>query len=460
MLNQKSTNVLKEQVRCYLDNLYKTISYLISPFLRAYFYSRCLYGKDHWSDVQNHFGKPNKKRPEGELIWIHAASIGESTSALTYIKHLKKQNKELNVLLTTITVTSAQILESKLKNIEGCIHQFVVADNPFWVRRFLDYWKPSRAFFLESEIWPNIMDELYKRKIPAFLLNARLSERSYKRWKHFENFFSSILKKFTAILAQSELDAQRYGDFAGANVFKIDNLKYANDPLPCNQEIFSVLKQKYANKKILVAASTHAGEEEEILKAHIELKKEFDLITIIIPRHLTRINEVTKLFKDYNVSYVLRSNLIQQQNTKFRDLSGIKLSDNNLSNNDQTVSNLPKILCVDVFGEVGTYFRLANITFVGGSLVPIGGHNIYEPIALKKPVLFGPHMENALEVRDLILSNEIGFEVKSYIDIVDYCRKFFTNKDLTNQVQERILGVTHNESLLQIDQIVEKSIDI
>ena len=213
-----------------MGSLYKTLSYLLSPFLRVYFYSRCLYGKDKWADVQNHFGQPTKTRPDGELTWIHAASIGESTAALTYIKHLKKQNPKLNVLLTTITITSAEILESKLKNIDGCIHQFAVADNPTWIRKFLDYWNPEKAFFLESEIWPNTVEELYKRKIPLFLLNARLSERSFKRWSYLKEFFSSILKKFTAVLAQSDLDAQRYGFFSEKNIFKTDNLKYANSP--------------------------------------------------------------------------------------------------------------------------------------------------------------------------------------------------------------------------------------
>lgn len=413
-----------------MDKVYKILFSLISPVLRVYFYSRCLYGKDNWKDVQNHFGQPTKIRPNGELIWFHAVSIGESTAALTYIKHLKKKNPLTNVLLTTTTVTSAKILESKLKNIEGCIHQFSVADNPRWIRKFLDYWNPKQAFFLESEIWPNTINELYRRNISLYLLNARLSPRSFKRWSFLKNFFSSILKKFTAILAQSELDEHRFKFFSDKNVFKIDNLKYANSPLPCNNELLSKLKEICKHKKVFVAASTHHREEEEILKAHVGLKKVFDLVTVIIPRHLNRINEVTKLFDKYSLTYQLRS----------------KLS-----------SSPTDIICIDTFGEVGTCFRLADVSFVGGSLVPIGGHNIYEPIVFEKPVLFGPYMDNALEVRDLLMKNQIGFEIRSHKDIISLCKNFFSHPELLKKIQEKTRVLVHNESLQQIDRIIEFS---
>lgn len=411
-----------------MDKLYKALFSLLSPLLKVYFYSRCLYGKDNWKDVQNHFGRPNKTRPAGELIWIHAVSIGESTAALTYIKHLKEKSPKTTILLTTTTVTSAKILESKLKNIKGCIHQFSVADNPRWIRKFLDYWKPNKVFFLESEIWPNTVNELYRRNIPLFLLNARLSPRSFKRWSYFKEFFCSVLKKFTGILAQSDLDAQRYGFFSEQNVFKIDNLKYANSPLPCNDELLSKLKEICKNKKTLVAASTHTGEEEEILKAHQKLKKEFNLVTIIVPRHLNRIAEIKKLFDKYHLTYQLRS---------------------------QLSSVATDIILIDSFGEVGTCFRLADITFVGGSLVPIGGHNIYEPVIFGKPVLFGPHMDNALEVRDLVLKNQVGFEVKSSEDIIFYCRDFFSHPEILKKIESKIEALTHNESLQQIDKLVK-----
>lgn len=384
-----------------------------------------MYGKDKLSEVKNHFGEPTKNRPEGRLIWIHAASIGESTSAMTYINHLLKNREDLNVLLTTITVTSADILSKKLQGNHRCLHQFVVADNPFWVRNFLNYWKPEKAIFLESEIWPNTINELHQKQIPTYLLNARLSPRSYKRWSKFRDTFSAILSKFTKILAQSELDKERFADFAPTNTFKIDNLKYANPKPKVDAELLKILETVSANKKIFVAASTHEGEEEVIIKVHKLLKEKFDILTIIIPRHLTRIDKIQKLLEQNGVNYALRSNL----NENLR----------------------PEIICVNTFGEVGTCFELADVTFVGGSLVPIGGHNIYEPVMFGKPVLFGPHMDNALEVKQMLVEKEVAFEVKSAEDIAKHCDDFFSSTDLLNDIKTKAQNATANNSLQQID---------
>lgn len=403
--------------------LYKFLSQIAAPFLKMYFYARCYYGKDDPNNVCNHFGEPTAERPGGHLIWIHAASIGEANSALTYIKHLHKTHKDLHVLLTTITLTSAKLLEKK--NQELFIHQFVVADNPNWIKKFLNYWQPEKAIFLESEIWPNTICELSNRNIPIFLLNARLSPRSFKRWSYLKSILAELLKKFTAILAQSELDAERFSFFSPKNTYKIDNLKYANELLPCNTELLKFLQKICAEKKVLVAVSTHSGEEEAILQAHEILKRFFDIVTIIIPRHLTRMKEIEELIQKHQLKYVLRS--VLQENSE------------------------AEIICIDTFGEAGTCFRIADVVFVGGSLVPIGGHNPYEPAAFAKPVLFGPHMENALEIRDLLINNHAGFEVKSAQDIAHQTGKFFSNPELFHPLK----NITRNEALKQIDEIVK-----
>ncbi|MBE6447342.1 MAG: 3-deoxy-D-manno-octulosonic acid transferase [Alphaproteobacteria bacterium] len=411
--------------------LYRFLCTTLSPLVKLYFYARCLYGKDRKSDVRNHFGIATKKRPDGKLIWIHAASIGESTSALTYINHLLAVDSDLHVLLTTITVTSSDILLNKLKNNPRCFHQFVVADNPSWVRRFLNYWKPQKAFFIESEIWPNTLEMLYKNKIPVYLLNARLSPKSYKRWGMFRKTFSFILSRFTKILAQSEIDRIRFADFSPHNTFKVDNLKYANPRPSINVDLLSSLQKIGNGRKIFVAASTHKGEEEIIVQAHKLLKENFDILTVIIPRHLTRIDEIQTLLKRNCIKYSLRSEL-----------------------NSET---FPEIICVNSFGEVGTFFELADVTFVGGSLVQIGGHNIYEPVMFGKPVMFGPYMDNALEVRQLLLEKNVAFEVKSVDDIVRTCSDFFSNPHFLQQIRVDALQATKNKSLQQIDQLIEIS---
>lgn len=400
--------------------------------MRLYFYVRCIYGKDKKESVKNHFGIATLERPKGKLIWVHAASIGESASALTFINHIKKQFPRLNILITTITVTSAEILQPKIAKIPHCFHQFVVADNPLWIKKFADYWKIDVAIFLESEIWPNIISEAHKRSIPLFLLNARLSPKSFKRWSYFKNTFREILQKFMCILAQSEIDRERYSYFSPKNTKRIDNLKHVNAVLPCNTELLDTFRKICKGKIVFTAASTHEKEEDIILEAYKKLKKHFDIVIIIIPRHLTRVKRVCEIIKNHNCSFVLRSAVEKNTNPKH------------------------DVYCIDTFGEVGTFFRLADICFVGGSLVEIGGHNIYEPVALGKPVLYGPYMENAIEVRDLLKEKDVGFEVSSSDDIYNVCKELLLGNTL-QKIRERTLSITKNNSLKQIDRIMQLS---
>ncbi|MDR2766055.1 MAG: hypothetical protein LBB63_01145, partial [Holosporaceae bacterium] len=232
------------------------VTLLLSPFIKVYFYLRCLWGKDRIECVRNRFGVASADRPAGRLMWVHAASVGESLAAMTFIRHMKKRHPDWGVLLTTVTVTSADLLSGRMGGLDNCIHQFVVADNPIWVRRFLRHWCVNAAVFLESEIWPSIVRELHRYGIPTFLLNARLSPKSFRRWSRWGKFFTSILGKFTAILAQSEMDAERYAKFSPSNTESMDNLKYANAPLPCDDVLLARCSRICSGRMVLVAAST------------------------------------------------------------------------------------------------------------------------------------------------------------------------------------------------------------
>lgn len=414
--------------------LYKILSYLLSPFLIIWFYARCLIGKDHFEHVKNHFGLPSIKRKNGKFIWVHAASIGESLSALTYINHIKKRDPDLYVLITTITVTSAEILDKRLKNIPNCYHQFVVADVIPWIRRFLDHWDVSAAFFMESEIWPNIISELKKREIPVYLLNARLSKKSFKRWMKVRGIFSNILSKYSYIFAQSEGDFERFSFFSNSNIVKIDNLKYANDRLPIDANLSQLFTFLCKNKKIIVAASTHQGEEKIIFEAFKKIKKNFECVLIVIPRHLNRVQNIKKFFENSNEKIFLRSSISNENIKKLKNI---------------------EIFIIDTFGEVGTFFSLADICFVGGSLVPVGGHNIYEPVMFGKPVIFGEYMSNALEVRDLILNHGVGFEVNNASQIAEIFQKLLQNPDELKKISEKAIKITKNSALNDIDSLVK-----
>ncbi|GHU18571.1 3-deoxy-D-manno-octulosonic acid transferase [Alphaproteobacteria bacterium] len=431
-----------------MNKLYKVLFQLLSPLLKIYFYTRCFYGKDRIGSVRNHFGKATIPRPAGKLIWIHAASVGESTAALTFINHIKKKFPDLNVLITTITVTSSDILKPKIEKISNCYHQYAVVDNLKWVNRFLNHWKVDVAVFLESEIWPNTIQELKKRDIPTFLLSARLSPNSYKRWRVVSGFFSRILGKFNAILAQSPLDEERFRHFSPKNTKLIDNIKYANALLPCDEKLLEIFQELCKNKRVLVAASTHEKEEEAIIEAHIKLKKEFDIVTIIIPRHLTRVKRVCETIQKYGLDFALRSAVRAAQTSDSASTSQV-------DDNKMHVLQAPEIYCIDSFGEVGTFFRIADVCFVGGSLVPIGGHNIYEPVAIGKPVLHGPFMDNALEIRDFLHSHDVAFEIHDANEIYDVCRHFLSDADLLKKTSETAKKITKNESLAKIDEIMQ-----
>lgn len=412
-----------------MGKLYKILMIALTPLLKLYFYSRCLYGKDKMESVKNHFGIATIERPNGKLVWIHAASIGESLSALTYIKHLKNKHPDVNVLLTTITVTSADIVKPKIQNIPNVYHQFVVVDTPIWIRKFLNYWKPDMVIFLESEIWPNVVDMLHDRSVPVYILNAKLSSHSAEHWEYCKSFFTETLSKFKAILAQSKRDKERFELFSPDNVFQIDNLKYANAVLPCDTELLQLFKKLCEHKKVLVAASTHDEEEEIIIDAYTKLREQFDTVLFIIPRDIDRAQEICSLFENQKISYVLRSKM--------------------------TPDTKADAVCVDSFGEVGTFFTLADVCFVGGSLVQVGGHNIYEPVAMGKPVLHGKYMDSALEVRDFLDGEKVAFEVENASDIVSICSRFFENEALLKDISDRSLKLTKNNALKQIDEIIE-----
>ncbi|GHU11474.1 3-deoxy-D-manno-octulosonic acid transferase [Alphaproteobacteria bacterium] len=447
-----------------MNKLYRTLFQLLSPLLRVYFYSRCFYGKDRIGSVCNHFGKATIPRPAGKLIWVHAASVGESTAALTFINHIKKKFTDLNVLITTITVTSFDILKPKIEKISNCHHQYAVADNPRWIKRFMDHWKVDVAVFLESEIWPNTMEELEKRKIPTFLLSARLSPKSFKRWCMVREFFSKVVGKFDAILAQSSLDEERFRHFSPENTKLIDNLKYANALLPCNDKLLEVFQKLCKNKRVLVAASTHEKEEEAIIEAHIKLKKEFDIVTIIIPRHLTRVKRVCETIQKYGLSFSLRTVVAPQAFTNSNSTSQIQSAHDETdgkaisagaASTEAENARVADTYCIDSFGEVGTFFRIADVCFVGGSLVPIGGHNIYEPVAIGKPVLHGPFMDNALEIRDFLHSHDVAFEVHDANEIYDVCYRLLSDANLLKKFSETAQKITKNESLAKIDEIMQ-----
>jgi 3-deoxy-D-manno-octulosonic-acid transferase len=334
----------------------------------AYLAGRRKRGKEDPIRFRERLGIPNATRPDGPLIWIHAASVGEATAVLGLIECLLDRRPAVEVLVTTGTVTSAHLLETRLP--ERARHQFVPADLPTWTARFLDHWRPDLALWVESELWPNLVFAAHARNIPMVLINARLSARSYGRWRHWPGLIGSILHAFDLCLAQDQQQADRFRALGARQVAAVGDLKAAAPALPFDASELLRLRFSIGARPLWLAASTHAGEEKIATRVHCDLAARHPgLLTIIVPRHPTRGDAI--------------GGMLARQGLRFaRRVRG------------DPVTRDTQVYLADTMGELGLFYRLAGIAFVGGSLVAKGGHNPFEAARLDCAVLHGPDMSN------------------------------------------------------------------
>ena len=351
---------------------YRAAVTLGKPFIDCVINKRCREGKEDPARIGERRGKPSRNRPKGSLIWIHAASLGESLSVLPLIQLLHSRYKRCNFLITTGTVTSAKMLSKRLpKNV---IHQFVPVDCPQWVDSFLDHWQPSLAMWVESEFWPNLIKLTESRNIPMVLVNGRISPRSLQSWSRFPGTIASLLSGFKLCLAQSHTDMKNLRTLGAANVQMLGNLKYASAPLPADTQIVTELKASFADRPAWLAASTHPGEEEFIINTHKNLSDKLPkLLTIIAPRHPIRGELIAELAANQGLTGQLRSRA-------------------------KALRPNTDIYIADSIGELGVFYRVAPVSFIGGSLIPHGGQNILEAAKLGSAVIFGPFTENFNEI--------------------------------------------------------------
>lgn len=352
--------------------LYRLVSSAAGPLVRLYLERRRRAGKEDRARMGERFGDSEETRPEGPLIWLHAASVGESAAALPLIERLLSQNGALHILVTTGTVTSAKLLKDRLP--QRAFHQFVPVDLPYAVRRFLDHWRPDLALWMESEFWPNLLRMTRRRGVPMVLVNARISPRSYTGWRRFPVTIERLLSSFDLCLGQNQGEAERLTALGAVEVAAPGNLKFAVPPLPADQKELAAFKESTAGRPLWLAASTHPGEEEMAAEAHREMRADFPgLLTIIVPRHITRGAAITRLLRGGGMNVAQRS-------------AGEAL----MAETD--------IYMADTMGELGLFYRLAPVVFLGGSLVPHGGQNPIEPGQLDCAIVTGPHIFNFLEI--------------------------------------------------------------
>lgn len=351
-----------------MAGLYHGATTLLGPLATWYLRRRLRQGKEDPARLGERLGRPGRARPEGRLIWVHGASVGEALSVLPLIERLLRQDTGLHILLTTGTVTSARIMADRLP--ERALHQFAPIDRPSSVSRFLDHWRPDLALWVESELWPNLIRQTAARGLPMALINARMSESSFRHWRRLRFLIKPLLRAFQVCIAQSAGDAGRLRALGADCVTFHGNLKSAAPPLPHDAAALHALAASMQGRPRWLAASTHPGEEAIIGAVHRRLAARFpDLLTILVPRHANRGHEVAAELTGQGLAVARRS---QQQ----------------------AVGPETDIYLGDSMGEMGLYYRLASIVFVGGSLVGHGGQNPLEPARLESALLFGPSMFN------------------------------------------------------------------
>jgi len=397
-----------------LLSVYRTLTRHAGGPLKGLLKRRLAKGKEDATRWPEKTGVPGRPRPPGPLVWLHAASVGEAQSALVLIEKICTNYPHLHILVTSGTLTSAEMLEKRLP--ENAFHQFAPMDHPEWVKKFLDYWQPGLALWLESELWPNILAALKERNIPAILLNARLSPKSFKNWKRFSKSAEEVLSAFSLILCQTHEDAVSYRLLNAPNVSISGNLKYNAAPLPYDEANFQKLQKTLQGRPVWLYASTHACEEDLAARLHKRLKKEIpDLLTIIAPRHPERGTELEQSLQKHHLRICRRTSNhhLPEQNTD--------------------------LYLADTLGELGLFYRLSPIAVIGRSFSDDGGggHNPIEAAQLDCAVLHGPHVQNLQKIYDDMAEMEASIALNNEEHFYNSLKLLLTDALYLQNVQEK-----------------------
>lgn len=353
--------------------LYPFATRLAAPLVDGHLARRAAKGKEDKSRMGERKGEAVRPRPNGPLIWLHGASVGESLSVLPLIARLRRERPDINCLVTTGTLTSARLLRERLP--DGAFHQFVPLDHPRYVDQFLGHWQPDLVLWIESEFWPNLLSRTKAQGIPIVLINARVSEKSFRNWQRFPKSAHGLMQVFDLCLAQTDAIAARLSGLGAARVTVSGNLKTAADPLPFDEHALSTFRTQIGARPRWLAVSTH-DEEEALVAAHMHLVRDRpSLLTLIVPRQPDRGPVVAEMFSKQSVPCAVRSR-------------------------GQGLSPDTQVYIADTIGETGLFYRLADIAFIGRTFASLGGSNPLEAVQLDCALLHGPHTENFSDLFD------------------------------------------------------------
>ncbi len=388
-------------------NILTNLAIIISPIIIIY---RIAKGKEDVKRVGEKFCIYSKKK-SNKKVWIHAASVGELMSIVPVIRKLEKNKKIKNILLSTSTTSSAKIF-NKLK-LKKTSHIYFPLDNNFIVKRFINYWQPELAIFIDSEIWPNMFRNLHIKDIPIIIMNARITKRSFNKWQIFPNFAKQVFGKITLALPQN-LETLKYLKLLKVRDIKTaGNLKYYGQK---NNHDYSkkLLKNKFKDFKVWCAASTHFNEEILIGNLHKKLKKkQRKLITIIIPRHVSRTNEIKETLNKIELNCILHSS-------------------------SEKIKKNTDIYLVDSYGETSKFYNLTNISFVGGSIIKHGGQNPLEPARLGNYIISGPNVKNFKEIYTFLNKLKMSSITSDILKMENLILKRLNNKTPNKNIKRII----------------------
>ncbi len=400
--------------------------FLISPII---FVLRFFKKKEDPVRFKEKIGFFNKKKKVGKLIWFHGASVGELQSIVPLIEKLEKNKSIKQILVTSNTLSSSKVL--KINKFTKVIHQFFPIDSNFLIKKFLNYWKPSKAIFIDSEFWPNTIIQLKQKKIPIILINGRITKKTFQRWIKLSNFSKKIFSKFDLCLSSSKESFKYLKKLNFTNVKLIGNLKYSQAELE-NLDINKNLKKFLSNKTTWCASSTHYPEELFVAQAHKILKKRIkNLITIIIPRHAERYSAIKNDLEKLNLKVHL-------------DKPSKKIN----SNSD--------IYLVNSYGKTKAFYKNCNNIFLGGSLIKHGGQNPLEAARYGCSIINGPYVQNFQEIYEFLKKNNISTYIKKNKELINQLNILFNNQSNSKMIQnkikivgDRILKKTYNEIFIK-----------
>lgn len=390
-------------------------------------------GKEDIARINERKGICTKPRPDGKLLWVHAASVGEAQSTLILIEKILKQTKDLNIIVTSGTVTSAKLMEDRLP--QGAFHQYAPLDHPKWIKKFIEHWKPNAVFLIESELWPNMLAEIKQQKIPAALINARLSNKSFNGWSLFKNSTKEILSSFNIILSQTDNDTIRFKKLGARNTITTGNIKYSASPLPVNNNDLNEISNAIGNRPVWVYASTHLGEESLACRIHQRLKNKIpDILTIIVPRHPERRDEIKNICEGF-------SNL---KNTMRGEIKSLPRADTD-------------IYIADSLGELGLFYSVSQVAMIGRSFSVDGGggHNPLEAAQLKCAVITGPNIQFQQDIFNNMINAKVAKQVKTKEELSNILTSLFENQEQLKQLQNNAFEYAQSKMNI-IDNVIEE----